>query len=496
MLSLNNLKPLIRTEQIAPSRRVYVNRNLKLETITHMGFDMDHTLAVYTDLLEVLAFDLTRDRLVSKSGYPEMLLDAQYRPGEVIRGLIIDKKKGNLIKLDHHKYVEVAYHGSRELSKEERKDAYNLPGERYRPDSDDYAYLDTLFCLPEASLFAHLVDLTDKTIKDPSKRNYKKLSQDIRAAIDTVHRDGSLKSAVAESMDTYVERDPLLPRVLHHFIQGHKRLFLLTNSEYYYTDLVLSHLLNGAIPGMDTWHKYFEMVVVSAKKPGFFLKDAPLEQIEEDENGRKLEGYLAKKVYRGGSFRELEKEIGASGERILYFGDHTFGDILKSKQKCGWRTAMVIFELEREIEIIQSQQEDKHRLESLRHELAEIEDDTHMLEQQIYYLRVHKIDNYEDLSDQNLGEIDQQLQKLQSQSQENETRITSLLSEVRRLEDMLGHAFNSKWGSIFKSNRRKSRFGDQVEDHACVYTARVTNFANYPTTKYFRIHADMLPHER
>jgi len=114
-LNLHSIQPLVRAEHIALKNRVYVNRNLRLENITHMGFDMDHTLAVYNHQIEILAFNLTRDRLVESYGYPQDLCATTYEVGSVLRGLIIDKKKGNLIKLDQHKYVEDAFHGTREI---------------------------------------------------------------------------------------------------------------------------------------------------------------------------------------------------------------------------------------------------------------------------------------------------------------------------------------------------------------------------------------------
>lgn len=43
----------------------------------------------------------------------------------MVRGLTIDKKRGNILKIDRHKYVKVAYHGFRELSREEHRAVYS-----------------------------------------------------------------------------------------------------------------------------------------------------------------------------------------------------------------------------------------------------------------------------------------------------------------------------------------------------------------------------------
>ena len=43
----------------------------------------------------------------------------------MVRGLTIDKQRGNMLKIDRHKYVKVAYHGFRELTRAERRAVYS-----------------------------------------------------------------------------------------------------------------------------------------------------------------------------------------------------------------------------------------------------------------------------------------------------------------------------------------------------------------------------------
>ncbi len=43
----------------------------------------------------------------------------------MMRGLTIDKKRGNILKIDRHKYVKLAYHGFRKLNRAERLAVYN-----------------------------------------------------------------------------------------------------------------------------------------------------------------------------------------------------------------------------------------------------------------------------------------------------------------------------------------------------------------------------------
>ena len=43
----------------------------------------------------------------------------------MVRGLTIDKQRGNILKIDRHKYVKIAYHGFQELPREERRAIYS-----------------------------------------------------------------------------------------------------------------------------------------------------------------------------------------------------------------------------------------------------------------------------------------------------------------------------------------------------------------------------------
>ena len=42
----------------------------------------------------------------------------------------------------------------------------------------------------------------------------------------------------------------------------------------------------------------------------------------------------------------------SSGDQLLYVGDHMFSDILRSKRTLGWRTCLIVPELEHEIRCV------------------------------------------------------------------------------------------------------------------------------------------------
>src|SRR2546430_12637788 len=78
---------------VARKNRVFCNRNLRMDTIEMIGFDMDYTLALYhQDRLEQLSMELTLQKLVDKHGYAADILALPYEPHLAIRGLVLDKK--------------------------------------------------------------------------------------------------------------------------------------------------------------------------------------------------------------------------------------------------------------------------------------------------------------------------------------------------------------------------------------------------------------------
>src|SRR5512142_2973208 len=104
---------------VARKNRVFCNRNLRMDTIEMIGFDMDYTLALYhQEKLEQLSIALTLTKLIDKHGYPEQIRTLHYDARWAIRGVMVDRQLGNVFKLDRHSYVGRCYHGLRELSNE------------------------------------------------------------------------------------------------------------------------------------------------------------------------------------------------------------------------------------------------------------------------------------------------------------------------------------------------------------------------------------------
>ncbi len=475
-----------REHRIPRRHRVFVNRNLKLSTIRAIGFDLDHTLAHYDPVpVEELAFDLTKQKLVGTKHYPKEILDLKYDPTFVIRGLVVDKKRGNLLKMDYFNFVSRGHHGLRELRAEERERAYR--SSRIRLSHENYSSVDTLFHLPEVYLFLCVVDLMERA--GSKKSDYTQVYDDVREMIDEAHRDGSLKSVITANLDTYIRLDNEMRTVLDEFRRGGKKLFLLTNSDWTYADALLRHLLERGRGAPAHWSEIFDLVVVEARKPSFFAANAPPEPVAE---AASLPGAIG--IVKGANGAYLERTLGASGEGILYFGDHTYGDILLSKKALGWRTAMLVPELDREIRVTQEHEKEFDRLSRLSAERHHMEIDKAALGRELRRLTL-VLGDQDGADPARRLELAARIQAIPDEIKRIEERSIEVDPEIDELRRNIDQAYNPFWGSIFREGNESSRFGHQLKDFACLYTSRVSNFLHYPMNYYFQSPMGYMPHD-
>jgi HAD superfamily 5'-nucleotidase-like hydrolase len=473
--------PLAKEAHLDRRARVYVNRNMRLASIGAIGFDLDHTLAHYDpEPVERLAFRLTQQKLVEKKHYPQQILSIEYDPEFVIRGLVVDRRRGNLLKMDYHNYVSRACHGRRLLSPEERKRVYRR--RRVRLSHEAYVSVDTLFHLPEVYLYVALIDYFDS-----EKRAFDtwELYADIREAIDEAHADGSIKNRIMAEPSAFIREDPQIAATMDEFRRSGKRLFLLTNSEMYYTDALLTYIFRNDLNGRASWKEFFDLIVVEARKPGFFLSRGGRDMVPR---ALAAEGTLPP-VFAGGDAAALEKRIGFRGDQILYFGDHTYGDILRSKKSLGWRTAMILSELDHEIattERIKDGLKSLHGVSARRDELVV---------RKVALARAIRRLTERATSDGGRGHANADVAALEDEMVRSDAEILRLEREAVSLDARLSAEYNRHWGPLFRERSETSRFGHQVKDFACLYTGRVSNFMNYPWDHYFQSPGSFMPHE-
>ena len=237
---------MLGSDIVPPERRVWCNRTLNMRAIKAVGYDMDYTLVHYrTGEWERAAFEGALDPL-QRRGWP--VADLTFDPASVIQGLAFDLELGNLVKATRFGYVIRAHHGTRALSFDDQRAAYSstfvdLADPRWE-------FMNTLFSLSEANLFAQLVDLLDAG-RLPETLGYRDLHRILRGALDEAHNLSQLKPRIMADPDRFVELDPDLPLTLLDQKMAGKRLLLITNSDWAYTRSMMSYAFDRSLPGRD-----------------------------------------------------------------------------------------------------------------------------------------------------------------------------------------------------------------------------------------------------
>ncbi|EYC10713.1 hypothetical protein Y032_0054g2511 [Ancylostoma ceylanicum] len=157
-------------------------------------------------------------------------------------------------------------------------------------------------------------------------------------------------------------------------------------------------------------------------------------------------------VYSRGCAAEFIQRMGLAGKDILYVGDHIFGDVLKSKKVGGWRTLLIVPELDNEMKIWSSQLMKFNGLLELNNSLSDF--------QTIQQSAIRK----------------------------------KILKEITRITDDMESEFGMM-GSMLRCGWRQTHFAAQLKKYADLYTCNVYNLIEYSGTHYFNSPIQLLPHE-
>ncbi|KRZ09492.1 Cytosolic purine 5'-nucleotidase, partial [Trichinella zimbabwensis] len=405
-----------------PGKRVFVNRSLELEKIKFFGFDMDYTLAVYkSPEYEILGFRLVIERLIS-IGYSPELLQLKYDNTFPIRGLWFDNLYGNLLKVDAFETYLIACLVNY---------MDNCPGSSREPSG---------------------VKLGDMYM------SYKSMYQDVRAAVDWVHYHGDMKRITLNNLEKYVHKDPRLAMLLTRMRENGAKTFLLTNSGYFYTDKVMTYLLDSETK---SWRSYFDFIVVDANKPLWFAEGTVFRQVDQGTGTLRIGSHLGplrpNQIYAGGSSEVFSKLVGARGREVLYLGDHIFGDVLRSKKGRGWRTFLVVPELVQELHV--------------------------WTERRGLFTRLQNLDIQLGAAFKNM---------------DSSSEIRPDIREIRESMRSVTHEMDMAYGmlgSLFRSGSRQTFFASQVERYADLYAHSCCNLLYYPFFYFFRAPSMLMPHE-
>jgi HAD superfamily 5'-nucleotidase-like hydrolase len=446
---------------------IYVNRTLNMKHIQAIGFDMDYTLVRYHSVaFEEMTYEEIKQKLLKK--YPAVVGDLRFDYQQVIRGLVIDKSNGNVLKLSLHSKVKASRHGTKELDFKTQQKVYQGLSVDLN-DTGRFAIIDTSFSVSYACLYMQLIDLKNAS-PELDLPDFKQMEQDVLEALDISHRDGSLKGEVRKNVAKYILPDPESVAALENFKSYGKKLWVVTNSDYDYTRLLLDFAITPYLKKHESWRDLFDLTITAASKPRFFTDRLPFLAIDPDTGLMKNHyGPVTQGLYQGGCANTLQKDHGLSGEQILYLGDHIYGDILTLKKNCNWRTALVVEEIEGERQALQLNREASVEINRLMGRKVELE---------------HGLDMLHDR-----GEKD----KAKSQPMFNE--IATIDKQLGKLIRAYSAHFNPHWGEVMRAGVEPSRFAGQVEKYACIYMGRIADFAEYSPRTYYRPKKRPLPHE-
>jgi len=448
-------------ENIRPNKeKIFVNRNLNLSKISCYGFDMDYTLCEYiSPEFDELAFTLAKQFIVEKLGYSDEILSLEYDPQFPVRGLWFDRHTGNLLKVDQFGKILDCRHGLRIMNSQEIKSIY--PGRIQRKDDKRIFVMNTVFNLAETCLVAALVhhfESKDDTVctatgwtRDGQDVTFASLFKDIRAAIDDIHVDSLLlKKTCIANLSRYIKKDDRLPAMLRSIKASGRKTFLLTNSDWWYTNHIMNYLLgDGQQDDKDFWLSLFDLVVVDACKPRFFSTGTPMQRVDPTTSSfvPLSANTSGPEVYSGGNHTTITSMLGAKGPDVIYAGDHLLADVIKCRKLCEWRTLLIVPELLHELEVTQKNFGLLSQLSKFEAVLADNPD---------------------------LGEL--------------KMRLWDTVNELNKGFGGLG--------SLFRSGSKLTYFGSQVMIWADLYTGTVNNLAGYDLEQRFVTDTVKLPHER
>ncbi len=454
------------------NQTVFINRILNLKKIKVIGLDMDHTLIRYNiEHFEALVFELVIEALVQTKQYPAAIRAFKFNMKDAIRGLVVDSEHGNILKLNRYAAIRQSYHGTKPIDFKAQQQFY---GSTYIDLNDSkYCVIDTSFSIAFCVLYRQLVDLKDE--HDDVLPSYRVIADDVLEVVDLVHADGSLKQKISKNLDHFVIKDEELVDAMTRFVQYGKKILIITNSEYVYTKILLDYAINPFLPEGKTWEDFFEYVIAQSAKPRFFYDNLKFLKIDVKTGAMSnLDGPLVPGVYQGGNAMQLTDALSVSGDEILYIGDHIYGDILRLKKACNWRTALVAEELGDEIRA-----QKKARI--VEQKIFKNMQKKRALEKKYIHTLTRKVDD-------NTDKYDKTIRALQAKITVLDTLLADLLIQERCF-------YNVTWGQVFRAGAEESYFAQQVDRYACIYMEKLIDlFACSPLT-YFRADRRLLPHD-
>ncbi|MEM7647287.1 MAG: 5'-nucleotidase domain-containing protein, partial [Pseudomonadota bacterium] len=234
------------------------------------------------------------------------------------------------------------------------------------------------------------------------------------------------------------------------------------------------HAINPFLKEHKNWMELFDYTITLSRKPRFFFDKLNFLKVNPDDGTMtNYDADLEPGIYQGGCADLFEKSLKIGGEDILYIGDHIYGDIVRLKKDCNWRTALVIEELGEEIEKMRQVKPSQDRIRELMLRKTPLEE------------------NLVDL-------VSQEIETGKSHSKEiaeAQTAIAQIDNQISPLIKQTQAAFNPFWGEVMRAGNEESYFANQVDRFADIYMPTLADLLKISPRTYFRSFRRPLAHE-
>ncbi|UYV81158.1 NT5DC1 [Cordylochernes scorpioides] len=326
-----------------------------------VGFDMDHTLCHYNlESLNCILYKLHADFLIGKKGYNPKFLRQSYASGKhfIQKGLILDKQRGNILKISHDHRILRGYHGTNPLGVEELKAIYGsdlkwkelegFPQKQASSKSPNSYYIFYDFFVVFASLICtRIVDTLDSEAGPQEIYNF---WSDVYEGLEYIFStNGGFYENLLGSPELYIKKSsPAFKSWLQSLNTKHRtKLFLLSNSPMDFVSFLCSYCLGPS------WNEHFDIVITDGDKPSFFMSDSNFQIITQDTTETvSKENLTSNIIYSKGNWKDLlyffNNYSDIPLEKVIYFGDSFLSDIFSPVSNSCCHTAAIVEELQLE----------------------------------------------------------------------------------------------------------------------------------------------------
>jgi 5'-nucleotidase len=203
-------------------------------------------------------------------------------------------------------------------------------------------------------------------------------------------------------------------------------------------------------------------------------------------------------VYLGGHAGLVEQYLGVSGSRILYVGDHIYGDVHVSKSILRWRTGLVLRELEDELRAIEQFRPLQLRLSALMSQKVRLNRVISQIQLAIqraerghsppaFFSKLPTTDG-QPPSPPTVAQLRADLDRYRAE-------FAALDDDLRPLALASSTLSNPRWGLLTRTGNDKSHLARHLERHADIYFSRVSSFLYETPFAYLQAGRGSLPHD-